>query len=119
MKHLRKFNEDVENEKEEVSKKDKSIELAKECIAKCEECKEACQKEGHKESVEACNECIQSCNLYIYSAENESRNFDKIGRLACDIAMDCANVCSDEGEGICVESCMNFAEEVESLLENE
>lgn len=118
MKHLRKFNENLENEKES-SKKEKSIELAKECIAKCEECKEACEKEGHKESVDACNECIESCNLYVYSAENESRNFDKIGRLACDIAMDCANVCSDEGEGICVESCMNFAEEVEALLENE
>jgi hypothetical protein len=40
--------------------------------------------------------CIETCKLYIFSCENDSPNFKDIARLAADIAMDCADVCSSE-----------------------
>jgi hypothetical protein len=117
MKHLKRFNESEDNQNKDKSSMDACIEAAKECIKKCEECKEKCGEDGKENCVNSCSECIEVCKLYIYSCENDSPNFEKVGRLAVDVAMDCANTCSDEGCGTCVESCLNFAEEVEKCLE--
>lgn len=115
MMRIRKFTENLQNEKE-LSKKERSIQLAKECIEKCKECKQACENHNHEESAKSCDECIQSCELYIFSAENESRNYYKIGKLSSDIAKDCADICEKQGMGICVESCLEFSKEIETLL---
>jgi hypothetical protein len=118
MKHLKRFNESGDNQNKDKSSMDACIEAAKECIKKCEECKEKCEESGNENSVKSCSECIEVCKLYIYSCENDSPNFQDIARLATNVAMDCADVCSNEGHGICVEACLNFANRVEECLEN-
>lgn len=115
MKHLRKFNED-KKEKETESKLDKSIELAKKCIDKCKECLEFCEDKGNIESVKASNECIKTCELYIVSAEKGTDHFEQIKELTHKVVTNTASVSSDEGEGISVEACMDFAEELENLM---
>lgn len=117
MRYIKKFNENTENEGKNDSLEE-VINLAKECIKSCEECKEECEKEGHSESIKACKECIKVCELFIYSAENELRNFNLVKDLAFKVATDCSHVCSDEGEGICVEACQDFTEKLELLESN-
>lgn len=122
MRHIKRFNEQVQEEVQAQGESqgkdfDACIEAAKECIKKCEECKAKCEEDGHEECAKSCEECIKACELYIYSCENKSPNFEKIGRLAFDVATDCATTCSDGGHGICVEACLDFSEEVEKCLE--
>ena len=91
MRYIKKFNENTENEG---------------------------KNDGLEEVINLAKECIKVCELFIYCAENELRNFNLVKDLAFKVATDCSHVCSDEGEGICVEACQDFTEKLELLESN-
>jgi len=118
MRFLKRFNEDLEGEiqNEGGEKYTGCIDTAKQCIEDCTIAMDNFKDAEDLESVIKTNECILACELYIYSCENETKNFKAIADLMKTIAKDVAELKVEKN--LAETSCLKLVSEIEKCEES-
>jgi undecaprenyl pyrophosphate synthase len=109
MKYIKRFNESSEENKTDMYTG--CIDAANNCIEDCEAALDEFKNRGDEDSVIAITEGIMVLELYIYSCENETKNFKDVAELTKSVAKSIGELKSDNN--LAKDTCLKLVEEIE------